>query len=219
MQPITITVGPIAAADADGICQSQAPAGGGVQSLTINGALASGGVATFDVPRRVSITSSGNDSTRTFVVTGTTFNGASISETITGPNATSVSSTVDFKTVTSVTISNNSVGSITVGTNTIAGSRWLRLDSWADAKTAIQCNATGTVNYTVQVTMDDPNDPVSPVAVNAVTWLNTDDLDAVTAIGDVFTNFSWTPTFARLLLNSGSGSVSGTFAQFNAVNK
>jgi hypothetical protein len=35
------------AADADGVCQSQTPAGGGSQNLTINGAQASGGVASF----------------------------------------------------------------------------------------------------------------------------------------------------------------------------
>jgi hypothetical protein len=67
--------------------------------------------------------------------------------------------------------------------------------------------------------MDDPNSPTNPVAVGNVSWLNTNDTDAVTAVADVFTNFQFTPTFARILLNSGSGSVAATFAQFNVVNK
>lgn len=217
MQPITISVGPIAAADADGIAASQSVVG--AANVIINGALATGGVATLDVPRRVLITSAGNDSGITFTVYGTTFNDASVSEVLQGVNIGTVASTVDFKTVTRIATSGATGAAITAGTNTVAGSRWLRLDNWADAQTAIQCNATGTVNYTIQVTMDDPNDPVSPVGIASVQWLNTNDGDAVTAIGDVFSNFDWTPSYARLLLNSGTGSVSGTFAQFNVVNK
>jgi len=218
MQPITISVGPIAAASANNIALSQVVSG--ASNVTLNGALVSGGVATLDVPRRVLITNVGNDSGITFTVYGTTFGGASVTEVLQGTSGSTVASTVDFKTVTRIATSGStSVSGITVGTNGVAGSRWLRLDNWADAQTAIQCNATGTVNYTVQVTMDDPNDPVSPVGIASVTWLNTNDGDAVTAVGDVFTNFDWTPSYARLLLNSGSGSVSGTFAQFNVVNK
>lgn len=218
MQPITITVGPIAAASANNIALSQVVSG--ASNVTLNGALVSGGVATLDVPRRVLITNVGNDSGVTFTVYGTTFGGASVTEVLQGTSGSTVASTVDFKTVTRIATSGStSASGITVGTNTVAGSRWLRLDSWADAQTAIQCNATGTVNYTVQVTMDDPNDPVSPVSISSVTWLNTNDADAVTAVGDVFTNFDWTPSYARIQLNSGTGSVSGTFAQFNVVNK
>lgn len=218
MQPINVTVGPLVAANADGIAESQTVTG--AASVILDGALVSGGVAYMDSPRRVLITNAGNDSGVTFTVYGTTFGGQSISEVLQGTSGSTVASTLDFATVTSiVTSGSTSVSGITVGTNGVAGSRWVRMDSWADAQTAIQCNATGTVNYTVQVTMDDPNDPVSPVAVGSVTWLNTSDADAVTAIGDVFTNFDWTPTYSRILLNSGDGSVSGTFAQFNVVNK
>ena len=218
MQPITVTIGPLASASADNIALSQTTAG--AADLTLNGSLVSGGVATLDKPRHVLITNVGNDSGITFTVYGTWFNGQTISETVQGTNGGSVATTLDFATVTRVAASGaTSVSGVTVGTNGVAGSSWVRLDSWADAQTAIQCNATGTVNYTVQVTMDDPNSFINPVAIGSVTWLNTNDTDAVTAIGSIFTNFDWTPTFARILLNSGSGSVAGTFAQFNVVNK
>lgn len=218
MRPITVTIGPLASASANNIALSQTVTG--AANVTINGALASGGVATLDNPRRVLITNVGNDSSITFTVYGTTFSGASVSETLQGTSGSTVASTVDFATVTRIATSGStSASGITVGTNGVAGSSWVRLDSWADAQTAIQCNATGTVNYTVQVTMDDPNSPTNPVDLNAITWLNSNDTDAVTAIGDIFTNFDWTPTFARILLNSGSGSVSATFAQFNVANK
>lgn len=211
MQPIIVTVGPLASANDDGIAEAQNPAGAGYLTLTSSSVV-------LDVPRRVIITSAGNDSSFTFTIVGTTFSGQSATEVVTGVNVGIASSVLDFKTIESIYVSGNA-GSLKVGTNGVAGSRWVRLDSWADAQTAIQCNASGTVNYTVQVTMDDPNDPVSPVSPVNVTWLNTNDADAVTAIGDIFTNFDWTPTYARILLNSGSGSVTATFAQFNVVNK
>lgn len=217
MQPITVTVGPLDAADDNGIALSQTTAG--AANLTLNGALVTGGVAVLDAPRRIIITSGGNDTGITFTITGTTYGGHTVSETVTGASGAAASSTVDFLTVTQIRASGaTSVSGVIAGTNGVAGSRWVRLDSWADAQTAIQCNASGTVNYTVQVTMDDPNSYTNPVAVPDVTWLNTNDSDAVTATGDVFTNFQFTPTFARILLNSGTGSVTATFAQFNVVN-
>lgn len=218
MQPINASVGPLTAADDNGIAESQATIG--AANLTLNGALVTGGVAVMDVPRRVVITSGGNDSSITFTVYGTTFNDVSVVEVLAGTNGSASISKVDFKTVTRIATSGGtSLSGVIAGTNGSAGSRWVRLDSWADAKTAIQCDAVGTVNYTVQVTMEDPNDPVAPIGIASVSWINTNDTDAVNAIGDVFTNFSWSPTYARILLNSGTGYVSGTFAQFNVVNQ
>lgn len=103
------------AADADSICQSQTPAGGGAQSLTINGANASGGVATFTAARKVTITSAGTDDGRTFTVVGTDINGIAQTETITGPDTTTVTGSSYFKTVTAVTVDDDTAGAITVG--------------------------------------------------------------------------------------------------------
>ena len=102
------------AADADGVCQSQTPGAGGEQDLTINGALASGGVATFTAARLITIASASDDSGRTFTVTGTDVNGNAQTETIAGP-ATTVTGTLYFRTVTQVTVDDNTAGAITVG--------------------------------------------------------------------------------------------------------
>ncbi len=218
MQPISVTVGPLDAADDNGIAQSQTTAG--AANLTLNGALVSGGVATFDTPRQVVITSGGNDSGINFTVYGTTYGGASVTEVVAGTSGSTSTTKTDFATVTRIATSGaTSASGVIAGTNGVAGSRWVRLDSWAFPQTAIQVNATGTVNWTLQVTMDDPNSPTNPVSIPNVTWLNTNDSDAVTAIGDVFTNFDWTPTWSRILLNSGTGTVTATFAQFNVVSK
>lgn len=103
------------AADADGVCQSQTPAAGGVQNLTINGALSSGGVATFVAARFITITSAGADSGRTFTVTGTDVTGVAQTETITGPATATVTGTKYFRTVTQVSVDANTAGAITVG--------------------------------------------------------------------------------------------------------
>lgn len=216
MRPVVVTVGPLAAAAADAICASQTPSAG---ALNINGTLASGGVATLDNARRVLITTAADESAKTFTITGTGYTNIVQSETIAGPNASTAQSVLDYKTITSVTISGNAAGAVTVGTNGVASSPWVRFDDWAPNYITIQCTVSGTVSYTIQNTMDDPNSATDPVALSSMTWLNTNDTDAVNAIASVKSNFQFAPTFARILLNSGSGSVTGTFLQSGSVPK
>lgn len=213
MRPITVSVGPLTAAVANNIATSQTPAGAG--ALTLNGSLVTGGVAVLDNPRRVLITTA--DTTHTFTITGTTPTGTLLTESFLVAGGSTYSS-LDYKTVTSITISGAATGAVTVGTNGIASTPWVRLDEWANTQVSIQCNATGTVNYTVQSTMDDPNSPFSPVTPSAVDWVDTNDTNAVNATGVVQTNFFFSPTFARVTLNSGSGTVTATFAQANVAN-
>ena len=119
--------------------------------------------------------------------------------------------------MTSITISANAAGAVTVGTNTVAGSPWVRLDDWADAQAFIQCSVSGTVNYTVQQTSDDPNSPTNPVAPALVNWLANSNLALVNATATVQGNYLAAPTFVQVILNSGTGSVSMTLTQFGAV--
>ena len=125
MRPQVIIFPGMAAADANGVSASQTPASGGVQELTIAGALASSGVATFDIPRRASITSSGDDSGRTFVITGTNRYGDSQTESVTGPNSTAVIGSKEFLTITSVTIDADSAGALLVGSSDEAATAWI----------------------------------------------------------------------------------------------
>src|SRR6266704_2284283 len=66
MRPITVTVGPLAAASANNIALSQTPASAG--ALTLNGSLVTAGVAILDSPRRILITTA--DTTHTFTLIG-----------------------------------------------------------------------------------------------------------------------------------------------------
>ena len=213
MRPITVSVGPLTAGVANNIAQSQTPAGAG--ALTLNGSLVSGGVAVLDNPRRVLITTA--DTTHTFTITGKTPTGTLLTEAFLVSGG-STYSTLDYATVTSITISGAATGAVTVGTNGIASTPWVRLDEWANTQVSIQCDVTGTVDYNVQSTMDDPNSVFSPVTPSAVAWVDTNDTNAVHATGVVQTNFLFSPTFARVLLNSGTGTVTATFAQANVAN-
>tara|TARA_R110001592_G_scaffold82039_2_gene243164 strand:- start:526 stop:2979 length:2454 start_codon:yes stop_codon:yes gene_type:complete len=98
--------------DPDGVSASASISlSSGVASATIGGALAAGGAVNFttqagsEQPRQVTITAGGNESGRTFTVTGTDYLGSAQVEAITGPNNATVSTTKYFNTVTSVTVS------------------------------------------------------------------------------------------------------------------
>lgn len=106
------------AADADSVCASQTPSGAG--NLTINGANASGGVATFTAARQVTITCAGNDAGRTFTITGTDVDGTVITEDVSGADTDVSTSTKHFKTVTQIAVDDATAGAITVGMNTSA---------------------------------------------------------------------------------------------------
>lgn len=219
MRPIVSTVGPLTAASANNIALSQTPGAAG--ALTLNGSTVVNGTAVLDHARRVLITTA--DTTHTFTVTGTTPTGTIISEVV-GPITTSAATTQDYLTVTSVTINGAATAAVTVGTNGVASTPWMRMDEWARPEISIQCDVSGTVNYTVQSTMDDPNSATNPVIPSAVTWVNSPDTNAVGATAAIQTSYGGfssasflSPTFIRVTLNSGSGTVTATVAQLGVV--
>ena len=158
-KPNHIVFTPVAT-DADGISVSQTPAAGGEQSLTITGALASGGIATVatstaDNPnaRQISITSAADETSRTFTVTGTDYYGNTISETITGANAGAATSTQYYKTVTGITVDEDTTGAITAGTTAVATSGWIPFDySKTGNKLSVTGKPSGTATFDLEFT-------------------------------------------------------------------
>lgn len=110
---VRVELGAPDAADADGVCASQA--GTASTAMTINGALASGGVATFDKPRNVVAAWT---NTATLTVTGTDEYGKTVVET--SGSGTSMAGKKAFKTITSVVPSANITGA-TVGSGDVLG--------------------------------------------------------------------------------------------------
>lgn len=215
MRPITVTVGPLATADDNGICASQT----GVTSFALNGALVVNGVAVLDTARRVAITSDSVDNDKYFTIVGTSASGNVQSETLLGPDTATVYTALDFITVTSVTSSATVTGNVIVGTNGIASSAWVMFDPYAFPQVSLQCDATGTVNYTVQQTLDDPNSTTNPTPAASCVWFDNPDANLVSEAVSRQGSYAIAPLYAKVTINSGDGSVKATFIQLGSVVK
>lgn len=156
MIPQVVTVGALAVASSNNISLSQTPGAAG--NLVLNGTTVASGVATLDVPRRVLITSAGNDSARTFTVTGTNHTGNPIKEAVTGGNVAGVSTVSDFKTVTRIAVDAATAAAVTAGTNGVASSPWKFTSiHFGPANMSFAVIVSGTVNYSIEYTYDNPN--------------------------------------------------------------
>ena len=201
-----LTITPVS--DADGIAQSQTPAAGGEQSLTLNGVLTSGGVATFATPHIVEITSAGNDSGRTFTVVGKGEGGQPLTVTLTGVNAGTTSTTRYFIEVSSITVDANTAGAVTVGTSGLCASPWYptNYSGCGNPKIAFSVELSGTMTYSVQHTLDDVQD-----SDKTLTAFNHSSVAAATSSDDG--NYEYLPTAIRMTVTAFT---SGT-AEFNIV--
>ena len=95
--------------DADFYVTSVTPSGAGALSMVKN----QPGINGYGY--KVSITGGSNESGKTFTIVGKTVAGVTVTETVTGPNATTVYSSNYFAFVTSVSVSAATAGAITVG--------------------------------------------------------------------------------------------------------
>jgi len=89
-------------------------------ALVLGGALADGGAVTLGSARTVSITSGGDDRNISFTVVGTDLDGASLTESITGVNASAATGSKFFKTIVSITPVGNPAGTVIAGTTASA---------------------------------------------------------------------------------------------------
>ena len=106
------------ALDADGI--SVAASVGNNAALTIGGALASGGSVTLSHGRIVTILSAGDDSAKSFTVTGTDVNSDAQTESITGANAGTATGSKYFLTISGISAVGNPAGNVSAGVNASA---------------------------------------------------------------------------------------------------
>lgn len=149
---------PTVAVDADGIATSQTPAAGGVQSLTLDGALTSGGVYTADIPRRIDITSAADETARTFTITGTNRYGDAITEALAGANIGIATSLNDFATVTAITVDDDTTGAVTSGNSLVITGPWQPADNFReDPHIGVVGTQVGTVNWGVELTLSPIN--------------------------------------------------------------
>lgn len=212
MRPITLTRSLVTGV-VGAICASQTTGGAG--ALNINGTLAaattggiyiggspvSGAGANMAAQQQIGLTSAGNDSAVNFTITGTDDAGRTISEVLAGPNANTVKSFLNYRTVTSI-VASAAVGiAMTVDTVTSGASIEVPLDRLLNP-TSVSLIAeltAGAANVTVQSTSDD----VYAGNPNALTW------QTVTAMNNLSATTAGSltvpATAVRLLTNSGTG--------------
>lgn len=169
---------------------------------------------TFANAMQLSITSAGNVSGITFTVVGTDADGHPQTETITGPNATTVYSTKYFLTVSSVTASG------AIGTNTSVGNSALAcsstfiadyINSVASLGYGFTVSTGATLTYKLQHSYDDPFE-TGLTAGSAQTWFD----DATVTAKTAAFNYSMTNAVrgSRMVFTAWtSGTLTGTLVQ------
>lgn len=117
------------------------------------------GYMDFTTPQKISITSNGDDSGATLTVLGTDRYGNDISEDITEPDNTTVTGSTNFRTVYAISSDANAVGTVTIGVDGTCDSQWFPLNVNASTfNVALLGDITGTAEWGVQLTYDDPFD-------------------------------------------------------------
>lgn len=207
-RPVRLTK-TLATASANGVCLSQTPLAAG--NLTLNGASSSGSpaVAVLDTSRQVLFTFAGNETGRVFTVYGfdKPDGGAQISEAVAGTASTAVT-TLGFGAITRISVDAATAGALTVGTNGVGWTPWQAVDNYLDpTNLTISVDVVGTVNYTVQYTMDDIMGSYTPQWTQGYPTKIWDDPVLAAVIADGVATYNNPVSAWRVQINSGSGSL------------
>lgn len=188
----------LAAADPNGIAEDQQLGAAG--DLTLDGAFVIDGVAVLDAQRQVTFESAGDISAANFTITGTDDSGNIVTETIAGPNATTVATAVNFRTVTQIAVDASFATDVEVGTNGVGASQEIPLDqNISPFAVSLGLVITGTIDVTSQFTFDD----VFADNSGPFTWFDHTDQTNITS-NDEAALISAVKA-VRLLTNSGLG--------------
>ena len=205
MRPVSQTR-QLGAADPNGICLDQQLGAPG--NLALDGVFVTAGVAVLDVQRQVELESGGNISATNFTITGTDESGNIVEETIAGPNATTVATAVNFKTVTQIAADAAFATDVEIGTNGVGASQEIPLDqNVSPFNVSLALIITLVVDVTVQFTFDDVfADNSGPFA-----WFDHTDLTNILA--DSEATIVSPVKAVRVLTNSGTGTCRFEVAQ------
>jgi len=148
MKPKTVTL-TYDIADVDFFVTTVTPGGAGSFTLAHT-------TVTYS-PRKISFTSDGDESGDTYTVVGSDRYGRTITETVTGPNATTVYSTYDYSAVTSIATSGAGTGNITIGIADKADTQWIPVEyRIGTAYSVVADQSSGAAYIEIQGTPDDP---------------------------------------------------------------
>jgi hypothetical protein len=203
----------LGAASATSIAASQACTAGTTMTLTASPVIIdTAATANTATGRRVLLTSASGSETMEVTITGTNQAGYTISETITfSGSSTTLVSNLDYVTVSSLLPVTSSVGNVEAGTNGVGASPWVTWN-WQNSAPmnvgfAVEL-VSGSVNYTVQYSYDDPNN-LPPGVTTPLAFTSALGAQTATADGTLTTPF----IASRVLINSGTGALRCRFVQ------
>lgn len=183
MRPYVFELTP-AALIADGLASGNSSAGA---SVTLDGTLTSGGTFTSadGLAHKIIITDTSalDQSGATYTVTGTDSNGLAQTENIAGPTASgSVTTSSYFLTVTSITIASPvATSTVNIGTVDEVMTKWLPLNYRAHEAATHAVDISGTIDYTVQETIEEIHPQLKAGTPENLSWFALDTLTAKTA--------------------------------------
>lgn len=119
-----------------------------------------------------------------------------------------------------MTASGATDGNASVGNFEASQSAPIALDSWLDYYVAAQVSIiTSGFNYSVEVSFDNPNDPVHPCAFKDMVWLDCGNSSLVGQTNvSKYGDFSPAPLYVRVSYD-GAGSARFTVVQYGSVPK
>ena len=141
---------------------------------------------------------------KTVAVVGTDADGRAQTETITGPDASTTTETTKFfLTVTSVTPSATiGAGTWDIGYTDVAVSKTYPLNHWSDVAAPALIDVTGTINVTIELTFDPPNEPWEFTWTDQNTPVWTASTNFSGKIADTFSTLDVGAYAARFKINS-----------------
>lgn len=203
-RPKHFTITPVD--DDNGVAESQTPAAGGVQSLTLTDT-----TITFATPHKLIITAAADESGRTFTVTGKGAGGQPQTESITGPNATTAESTNYWTEISSITVDDDTAGAVYAGTTGLCASPWYPVDRRScefGLGVGVDLSSSANLTYGVEHTFSDIQDSSATIATHDHETMN-----GLTASADG--NYEYPPEAIRMVV---SAFTAGT-AEFNIIPK
>lgn len=193
--------------DADGIAETQTPAGAGDLDLdgvstgtypyfTDAGLSSTRTEARLSPPRPVSFTTADDESGKTFTVYGTDRAGKLISEVVTGPDTTTASTVKLFASVYRIAVSAALTDAVTVGWTAVSYTKWVYIGNWQNGsnwkfRAFIAPGATATydveatsmkLNSSVDYTGGDETDDTVPILSAQTTNVTSDNDTAWVAV-------------------------------------
>lgn len=170
--------------------------------------------ATEANPSQVSLTSASDNSAVTFTVYGFNASGQPLTETLLGPGAGATVLTQNYWSAVTQVSASAAITAVSVGNSASAATPWIVVDYLQEPfNVGLQVTLSGTVNYSVQATADDPFGSPPNFATPTLNAFFVPVMPLVGANTPQLANLTVPCRAVRLITNSGTGTATITAVQ------